>query len=118
MEDIIPSNQAMKEEAVLDEIPPHVLEMIKRKKELEAELKQLSDDLKPHLSAIQEVMTDIDLEELDIGDYTIQNSKPYSYVRFKGYNTVIRNHPELLENYPDIVSEVNVSGHIKIKTND
>lgn len=115
MRGIIPSWEADNQDAIIDEIPIIVIENMTKIKTLEAEIKRMKKEMAPHLEALAEAMSDMYIEELDLDKVTVTNSKPYTYQRVKGLKDILKTHPDFIIDYPDLVGEVKVKGHVKIK---
>ena len=100
----------------MSDIPPFVFDLIREKKKLQKQLSEIESKLKEHIQALGEVMDEVDINEIEIEDHVIERVKPYSYKRFKSFKSVVGKHPEIVSQYPDIVTEVNVKGYVKVKS--
>lgn len=114
-ESIIPSTRKLKQEAILSDMA-HIREELVKLAKMKAEVKEKEKALKEHMKIVAEMMADLDLSELDISDdVRMTLVKAYSYKRMKGIKTLEKEHPELLNAYPDIVTEVNVKPYTKLE---
>ncbi len=108
----IPTENELKVEAILSDIE-HIKEAIVELAELKAKVKAKEKIMKDHMKTLAQVMNDMDVDELPIDNVTLYRVKGYSYSKVNSFKEIKKKHPEILENFPDIVSTVTVKPYVK-----
>lgn len=118
MQDIIPSNNRLKQEIIEEMLLKGNLDqLLIEEKELKQKLKQVQELIKDRKTVVVEEMVSLDIESVPLGDdYYIEMVKGSTRQKLISFAKFKKTYPQFLEDNPQSVTETTVKPYIKIRS--
>jgi len=114
-----PSQQELKEEPLRIFLDESALEeLLTEKKNLQARIKEIDELTKEKLKLLMEEMraSGVDVLAIDNNNFVIEVIDGSKYFRTIAFSSLSKKFPELLDKYPELITEVNRKAHIRVST--